>query len=55
MQYSIVKYSDTVDLFDFRIDSEYWHPEYLTTENKIERHEWSYLNQIATIKGLEFT
>ncbi len=51
MKFSVVKYSNIAKLFDFRIDSEYWHPEYIATENKIESHKWRYFNQIATIKG----
>ena len=51
MQYSIVNYSEVNGTFDFRIDGEYWHPKYLQAENKIENHKWSYLGNIAKIKG----
>ena len=51
MPYSIVNYSEVNGTFDFRIDGEYWHPKYLQVENKIENHKWSYLANIAKIKG----
>ena len=51
MPYSIVNYSEVNSTFDFRIDGEYWHPKYLQAENRIENHKWSYLGNIAEIKG----
>jgi len=51
MQVSIVNFSNVISLFDFRIDGEYWHPEYLTSENEIERHAWKFLNQVAKVRG----
>ena len=51
MKCSIVNYSEASRNFDFRIDGEYWHPNYLQSESKIENHEWSYLGDIARIKG----
>lgn len=29
MQYSIINYSEAAKLFDFRLDAEYWHPEFI--------------------------
>ena len=51
MRYAIVNYSEVSSKFDFRIDGEYWHPQYLQSENEIENHEWAYLGDIAEIKG----
>ena len=36
MQYSVVQYSEAVENSDFRIDAEYWHPQYLKVENLIQ-------------------
>jgi len=49
MQYSIVNYSEILNQSEnFRLDAEYFKPEYLKVHNIIQS-DWSILNNIAKI------
>lgn len=38
MQYSVVNYKTVKENSDFRIDAEYYHPEFLLNEKLLRRH-----------------
>ena len=51
MKYSIVNYNQVAENFDFRVDAEYFKPEYLGAIEEINEKHWYYLKDIADIKG----
>lgn len=51
MKYSIVNYNQVAENFDFRVDAEYFKPEYLGAIEEINEKHWYYLKDIANIKG----